>query len=107
MQHAVGHQAESCLERVISFACKHAALVLWCCWLAGSALMHMLWCRAAGEEPLPEEDPAQFKPIPEPSPLDGMLITNQISNLCSQLHISSAQALEKLYLMEGVQKVQA
>ena len=34
--------------------------------------------RLAGEEPLPEEDPALFKPIPEPSPLDVYLINNQV-----------------------------
>lgn len=60
--------------------------------------------RAAGEDPLPEEDPLQFKPIPEPSPLDGMLITNQISKLCEQLHASSSQSLQKLYVVEGLQK---
>ena len=63
--------------------------------------------RAAGEEPLPEEDPLQFKPIPEPSPLDGMLITNQISKLCDQLGTASSQALHKLYLVEGVQNARA
>lgn len=44
--------------------------------------------RAAGEEPLPEEDPNNivFKVIPEPSRLDSYLITNQISNYCSQVN---------------------
>ena len=44
--------------------------------------------RAAGEEPLPEEDPTNpiFKPIPEPSRVDLCLITNQISNYCDQLN---------------------
>lgn len=44
--------------------------------------------KAAGEEPLPEEDPANpiFKPIPEPSRLDSYLITNQISNYCNQIN---------------------
>lgn len=37
--------------------------------------------RLAGEEPLPEEDPALFKPIPEPSPLDVYLINNQVGQL--------------------------
>ena len=40
--------------------------------------------RAAGEEPLPEEEPAQFKSPPEPSQLDYFLIANQISNYCDQ-----------------------
>jgi C-terminal region of eIF3h len=44
--------------------------------------------KAAGEEPLPEEDLANpiFKPIPEPSRLDSYLITNQISNYCNQIN---------------------
>jgi translation initiation factor 3 subunit H len=53
---------------------------------------------------LPEEDPTLFKPIPEPSPLDGYLITNQVSNYCEQMNTYAAQSLEKLYLMEGFQK---
>eukprot|EP00884_Botryococcus_braunii_P000227 jgi/Botrbrau1/10204/Bobra.116_1s0020.1 len=63
--------------------------------------------RLAGEEPLPEEDPILFKPIIEPSPLEGYLITNQINNYCDQLVSSAAQSLEKLYLSEGFQKPRA
>lgn len=37
--------------------------------------------RLAGEEPLPEEDPVLFKPVPEPSPLEGFLINNQVHAL--------------------------
>ncbi|KAJ8449709.1 hypothetical protein Cgig2_001365 [Carnegiea gigantea] len=45
-------------------------------------------CKAASEEPLPEEDPSNpiFKPIPEPSRLDTYLITNQIANYCNQIN---------------------
>lgn len=44
--------------------------------------------KAAGEEPLPEEDPSNpiFKPIAEPSRLESFLITNQISNFCNQIN---------------------
>lgn len=44
--------------------------------------------KAAGEEPLAEEDPSNpiFKPIPEPSRLDSYLITNQIANYCNQIN---------------------
>lgn len=44
--------------------------------------------KAAGDEPLPEEDPSNpvFKPLPEPSRLDSFLITNQISNYCNQIN---------------------
>eukprot|EP00898_Chlorokybus_atmophyticus_P002071 jgi/Chlat1/2865/Chrsp195S03021 len=60
--------------------------------------------KATGEEPLPEEDPNNpiFKAIPEPSRLDGFLITNQISNYCSQINQFAGQSLGKLYLMESV-----
>ena len=60
--------------------------------------------RLAGEEPLPEEDPALFKPIPEPSPLDGFLINNQVANYCEQVGSVSKQSLEKLHLVSGLQK---
>lgn len=60
--------------------------------------------RAAGEEPLPEEEPAQFKSPPEPSQLDYFLIANQISNYCDQVNSIAGQGLQKLYLMEGLQK---
>jgi len=45
--------------------------------------------RLAGEEALPEEDPVLFKPIPEPSPLDGFLINNQVmtARCTSFLHV--------------------
>ncbi|KAK9810290.1 hypothetical protein WJX72_008134 [[Myrmecia] bisecta] len=61
--------------------------------------------RATGEEPLPEEDPVQFKPIPEPGALENYLITNQIANYCGSLSSFSAQSLQKLQLMEGLQRV--
>ncbi|GAB2295653.1 Eukaryotic translation initiation factor 3 subunit H [Dionaea muscipula] len=44
--------------------------------------------KAAGEEPLPEEDPLNpiFKPLPEPSRLETFLLTNQLSNYCNQIN---------------------
>ncbi|CAN6462761.1 unnamed protein product [Victoria cruziana] len=60
--------------------------------------------KAAGEEPLPEEDPSNpiFKPLPEPSRLDSFLITNQISNYCTQIHGAAGQNLNRFYLMEAL-----
>jgi translation initiation factor 3 subunit H len=60
--------------------------------------------RAAGEEPLPEEDPANpiFKPLPEPSRLESFLITNQISNYCSQINGVAGQSFNRLYLMKAL-----
>lgn len=60
--------------------------------------------RAAGEEPLPEEDPTQFRPIPEPSLLDNYLVTSQMASYCDELNQLSSQALQKLYLMQGLQQ---
>lgn len=49
--------------------------------------------RLAGEDPLPEEDPALFKPIPEPSPLDVYLINNQVGLIkCSQTGVLQVEA---------------
>ncbi|KAJ1696938.1 hypothetical protein LUZ63_005450 [Rhynchospora breviuscula] len=60
--------------------------------------------KAAGEEPLPEEDPSNpiFKPIVEPSRLDSYLITNQISNYCNQVNGAAGQGFSKLYLMKAL-----
>eukprot|EP00475_Leptophrys_vorax_P011791 TRINITY_DN18292_c0_g1_i2.p1 TRINITY_DN18292_c0_g1~~TRINITY_DN18292_c0_g1_i2.p1 ORF type:complete len:348 (+),score=17.47 TRINITY_DN18292_c0_g1_i2:101-1144(+) len=60
--------------------------------------------KAAGEEPLPEEDPTNpiFKPIPEPSRIDMLLTTNQIANYCAQLNEFSGPSLSKLYLMDAL-----
>ena len=60
--------------------------------------------RAAGEEPLPEEDPSVMKPVPEPGLLENYLICNQMSTYCDQLNIASTQALQKLYVFEALQK---
>ncbi|KAM5569864.1 eukaryotic translation initiation factor 3 subunit H [Rosa sericea] len=60
--------------------------------------------KAAGEEPLPEEDPSNpiFKPLPEPSRLDSFLITNQISNYCNQINGVAGQSFSRLYLTKAL-----
>lgn len=63
--------------------------------------------RAAGEEQLPEEDPALFKPIPEPSALDQYLVTNQIASYCDMLASASEKGMTKMYLVQGLQKAAA
>ncbi|KAJ9507548.1 hypothetical protein QJQ45_019383 [Haematococcus lacustris] len=64
--------------------------------------------RAAGEEALPEDDPAEFhkefKPPVEPSLLDSYLICSQMSTLCDQLNVTGNATLEKLYVMDALQK---
>ncbi|KAK4749095.1 hypothetical protein SAY87_026544 [Trapa incisa] len=60
--------------------------------------------KAAGEEPLPEEDLSNpiFKPIPEPSRLESFLVTNQIANYCNQINGVSGQSFSRLYLMKAL-----
>ncbi|OQU81339.1 hypothetical protein SORBI_3006G044600 [Sorghum bicolor] len=60
--------------------------------------------KAAGEEPLPEEDPSNpiFKPIPEPSRLEGYLVTNQISSYCNHINGVAGQNFNRLYLMKAL-----
>ncbi|KVI08491.1 JAB1/Mov34/MPN/PAD-1 [Cynara cardunculus var. scolymus] len=60
--------------------------------------------KAAGEDPLPEEDPSNpiFKPLPEPSRLDSFLITNQVSNYCNQINSVAGQSFSRLYLMKAL-----
>ncbi|KAL3694955.1 hypothetical protein R1sor_008606 [Riccia sorocarpa] len=55
--------------------------------------------RAAGEEPLPEEDSNNplFKPIPEPSRLDSYLITNQVNNYCNQINGYAPHGFSHMY----------
>jgi translation initiation factor 3 subunit H len=60
--------------------------------------------RQDGLEPLPEEDPQQFKPVPEPSMLDNYLVSNQLSTHCDQLNLAASDSILKLVLMEGVHK---
>ncbi|KAK9997357.1 hypothetical protein SO802_022043 [Lithocarpus litseifolius] len=60
--------------------------------------------KPAGEEPLPEEDPANpiFKPVPEPSRLDSFLITNQMANYCNQINGVAGQNFSRLHLMKAL-----
>ncbi|GLT98455.1 hypothetical protein SLE2022_159590 [Rubroshorea leprosula] len=60
--------------------------------------------KAAGEEPLPEEDPSNpiFKPIQEPSRLESFLVTNQIANYCNQINGVAGQSFSRLYLLKAL-----
>ena len=62
--------------------------------------------RAAGEDPLPEEDPS-FKPIMEPSQVDSFLTTCQINSHSDQIAVLGKQSLHRLYLMQALHKPQA
>lgn len=57
--------------------------------------------RAAGEDPLPEEDPT-FKPIPEPSQVDLYLNNNQINSYCDQIGSLGKQSLQRLHVMQAI-----
>jgi translation initiation factor 3 subunit H len=60
--------------------------------------------RAAGEEALPEEDPAQFKPIPEPPALDQYLVAAQLAAGCDRAVSACAVGTSKLYVMQALQR---
>jgi translation initiation factor 3 subunit H len=56
--------------------------------------------RAAGEEPLPEEPPeGEFKKPAEPSQLDNMLLSNQMSVYAHHIASAAAQGVAKLLLL--------
>lgn len=56
--------------------------------------------KANGEELLPEEDPTNpiFKPLPEPSRLEALLTTNQISSYCTDINHFAGNSFAKLFL---------
>jgi len=59
--------------------------------------------RQAGEDINDEEDVnTLFKPPPQPSRLDSLLITNQISNYCKQINQHAGQSFSKLYTYAGL-----
>eukprot|EP00210_Caulerpa_lentillifera_P005300 g5064.t1 len=59
--------------------------------------------RAAGEDPLPEEDPNLFKALQEPSPIDSCLITHQMKTYSDQVAEFASLNLEKLHLAQTLQ----
>lgn len=56
--------------------------------------------KANGEEPLPEEDPVQFKPIEEPSLVNSYLHCNQLATLCENANSAACELLHKLQVAE-------
>lgn len=61
--------------------------------------------RAAGEEPLPEDPPeGEFKKPAEPSQLDSMLLSNQMSVYAEHITSGASQAIERLVLLQGMQQ---
>jgi translation initiation factor 3 subunit H len=58
-----------------------------------------------GEEALPEEDLSQnnlFKPLPQPSRLESLLIANQMEAYCQQINQFTGQSFAKLFLMQSL-----
>lgn len=60
--------------------------------------------KAAGEDPLPEGDSSNpfFKPIPEPSRLESLLITNRIADYCNQIHRVAGHSFSRLSLIKAL-----
>merc|ERR1712086_446314 len=58
-----------------------------------------------GEEALPEEELGSnplFKPIPQPSRLESLLIANQMYAYCQQVNQFTGQSFAKLFLMQSL-----
>jgi translation initiation factor 3 subunit H len=60
--------------------------------------------RAAEEEPLPEEVPGLFKPLPEPSQLDNVLLANQMDAYTDAVNSIGGAGLQKLFLLNSLQQ---
>jgi translation initiation factor 3 subunit H len=61
--------------------------------------------RILGEEPLPEDPPEnEFRKPQEPSQLDSLLLANQMDSYAAQISSTGAQSLERLVLMERLQR---
>ena len=60
---------------------------------------------ARGEEPTLEDDTNSnplFKPIPKPSRLESLLVTNQMSAYCEQINRFSGQSFANLFLVQSL-----
>ena len=57
-----------------------------------------------GEEVTEEElaNNPLFKPIPQPSRLESLLITNQMQAYCQQINQFTGQSFAKLFMMQGL-----
>lgn len=53
-----------------------------------------------GEEPLPEEDPQQFKPLDPPSLVNSYLLQEQLSSVCEAANTASCELLHKLNIAD-------
>jgi len=63
------------------------------------------WAR--GEPPLPDEDMNKiFKPLPVPSRLDNLILSQQVNNYCQHVNQFSTQSFGKLFLAQSLQEEQ-
>ena len=56
--------------------------------------------KQAGEEPLPEDDPQQFKPIEPPSLVTSYLLQQQMANTCGTANAAASELLHKLQIAD-------
>eukprot|EP01116_Phalansterium_solitarium_P003352 TRINITY_DN14170_c0_g1_i1.p1 TRINITY_DN14170_c0_g1~~TRINITY_DN14170_c0_g1_i1.p1 ORF type:complete len:331 (-),score=93.40 TRINITY_DN14170_c0_g1_i1:92-1084(-) len=102
---------EFVIERLDELGAEHGKLQYWQRNAQRQQAQHNAWLqkrkaenaarKAAGEEPLPEVDPG-YKPLPEPTRLDSLLIENHVNEFCDQLNRFSSQSLSKLFLFESL-----
>ena len=62
--------------------------------------------QAAGEEALPLEDPENpvFRQYPEPSRLESLMISKQISHYCHQINAFAGMSFSKLFLASSLRE---
>ena len=56
--------------------------------------------KQAGEEALPEDDPAQFKPLEPPSLVPSYLLQQQVANTCASANSAASELLHKLQIAD-------
>jgi len=60
---------------------------------------------AAGKDPLPEEDLTKnplWKPVPKPSRLESVLLSNQIEHYTKEVESNTTQGFNKLYIVKSL-----
>lgn len=55
-----------------------------------------------GEDPLPEDDPVQFKPIEPHSLVGSYLLQQQVAGTCASASAASCELLHKLQIADGL-----
>jgi len=107
----VERHVESVIECLDELAAEHGKLQFYQRNLQRQLAQHNMWLqkrkaentlrKAAGEDPLPETDPS-FKPLPEPSRLESLLLEDHVQEYCEELNRFGNTSVSKLFLFESL-----